>query len=157
MKLSTRARYGLRAMVELSAHHGCGTVNMKEISDSQDISRRYLDALFKSLKVAGLVLSYRGVGGGWVLARSPIEISVYDILTALEGSLSMVPCVDFPDTCTRNKTCIARELYGEIHQAMVGVLKKYTLADLCHRQADLNRLSELGPGIEGLCVKDADK
>ncbi len=138
MKLSTRARYGLRALIELAGHYGDGATNMQAIADRQALSRKYLDTLFNSLKVAGLVMSRRGVGGGWELTRHPDKIGVGEILLALEGSLGLVQCVDFPDTCQRNDCCVTRELYVELNQAIFEVLNQYSLSYLQLRQSKLD-------------------
>jgi len=154
MKLSTRARYGLRAVVELAGRHGQGTTNMQEIADQQQISRKYLDTLFGSLKVAGLVVSRRGLGGGWELTRPPDQIQLADVFQALEGSLSLVPCVEFPDSCPRSQVCVARELYVELMESFTRVLGRYTLADVHARQVDLDALFEGVPGGQGSCAAD---
>ena len=138
MKLSTRSRYGLRAMIELAAHHGQGPTNLAEIAAHQQVSRKYLDTMFNSLKVAGLAMSRRGQGGGWVLTRAPHEIRVSEVMTALEGSLALVPCVEFPDTCARLKACVTHDIYVETTKALIEVLDRYTLADMVERRAELD-------------------
>ena len=138
MRLSTRSRYGLRAMVELASHYGNGTTNMQEIAEKQGLSRKYLDTLFNTLKVAGLVVSRRGVGGGWELTRPPDQIRVSEVLLPLEGSMGLVQCVDFPGTCSRHDVCNARELYLEMQTALLGVLDNYTIADMHARQLELS-------------------
>lgn len=153
MKLSTRSRYGLRAVVELAAYHGNGPTNLQDIADSQQVSRKYLDTMFNSLKVAGLAMSRRGLHGGWVLTRPPEQIQLTDVMQALEGSLGLVPCVDYPDTCARKEGCFTRDLYVEIHEAIVHVLQRYTLADLVQRRSELDGLIDSLPG-DDLCAPD---
>lgn len=155
MKLSTRARYGLRAVVELAGRHGQGTTSMQEIADCQKISRKYLDTLFNSLKVAGLVVSRRGLGGGWELTRPPDQIQLAQVFQALEGSLGLVPCVELPDTCPRSAACVAREIYGEMNQALLAILARYTLADARARQLELEALFETDPAAVGECGVEA--
>ncbi len=137
MNLSTRARYGLRAMVELAGHYGQGSTNMQAIAEGQGLPRKYLDTLFNALKVSGLVISRRGVGGGWELTRPPAEIRLSEILIPLEGSLGLVQCVDFPHTCAKHDCCNARELYTEMQAAILDVIDRYTLADMYDRQCKL--------------------
>ncbi len=120
---------------------------MQDIADRQCLSRKYLDTLFNSLKVAGLVMSRRGVGGGWELTRPPEKIGIGEVLLALEGSLGLVQCVDYPETCDRNSCCVTRELYVEINQAISDVLNQYTLSYLQQRQSRLDEL--FGPGEAG--------
>ena len=85
MKLSTNGRYGLRAIIDLAEYEGVGPVSISSISERQDISERYLEQLMAKMKKAGLVKSVRGAGGGYILARKASEISVGDVLRALEG------------------------------------------------------------------------
>ncbi len=109
-------------------HHGSGPTSLQSIADSQQVSRKYLDTMFNSLKIAGLAMSRRGIGGGWILTRPPGEISLRDVMLALEGSLGLVPCVDNPDTCAQLPTCVTRDIYVEINHAIIDVLARYTLA-----------------------------
>ena len=90
MKLSTKGRYGLRALIDLAQYSGQAPVSITSISARQDISERYLEQLMALLRKAGLIRSVRGAGGGYVLAKDMKEISVGDILRALEGNLEPV-------------------------------------------------------------------
>ena len=134
MKLSTRARYGLRAMLVLAQKYGGGPVLMASISEKHEISRKYLHALLAALKRAGLVKSIRGVGGGFVLARSPDQITLNEIVRVLEGSLALVDCVDDPTTCTRSSQCAARDIWCTLTNSMDSVLAGITLEELLARQ-----------------------
>lgn len=130
MKISTRSRYGLRALLELALHHGEGPLMMQSIADSQGVSRKYLDSIFASLKTAGLVRSRRGVGGGHLLAKEPVQIKLSEVLRALEGPLSLVDCVGDAGLCDRSHRCVTRDVWAEVGQAIDGVLDGITLADL---------------------------
>lgn len=141
MKLSTRSRYGLRALMELAKHYGEGTISVSTIAEQQGISQKYLDTLFNSLKVAGLAMSRRGPGGGWQLTRPPDQIHLSEVLPALEGSFALVQCVEFPHTCASTPTCAAREVYVAIHEAIQGVLESYNLAELEQRHEALEALA----------------
>jgi len=143
-------------MVELASHYGNGTTNMQEIAEKQGLSRKYLDTLFNTLKVAGLVVSRRGVGGGWELTRPPDEIRVSEILLPLEGSMGLVQCVDLPRTCAKHDACNARELYQEMQAALLGVLDRYTIADLHSRQIELDGDSDSHSLEPDLCTPGAD-
>ncbi len=92
MKLTTRGRYGLRAMIDLAVHEQESAVSAQSIAERQDLSERYLEQLIRAMKKAGLVKSIRGAGGGYRLARPADQISVGDILRALEGSIDAVSC-----------------------------------------------------------------
>ena len=95
MKLSTKGRYGLRALIDMAQYSENEPVSITSISDRQDISERYLEQLMAMLKKSGLVKSVRGAGGGYVLAKKMNEISVGDVLRALEGNLDPVACTGF--------------------------------------------------------------
>ncbi len=133
MKLSTRGRYGSRAMLELACRYNNGPVQLKEIARSQEISERYLEHLVTALKMAGLVKSTRGAKGGFVLARHPSQIKMSEVVKVLEGSLSPLACLDEPETCRRSPGCVSRDLWIEMKNAMLGVLEGTTLQDLVER------------------------
>jgi len=134
MRLSTKGRYGVRAMVELALHYGEGPVLLREIAKQQGISERYLEHLIISLKVAGLVKSIRGAHGGYILAKPPGQIRLYEVIQVLEGSLAPVACVDDPRICSRFPICVTREVWEQIKNAVVNVLNSITLEDLANRQ-----------------------
>jgi Rrf2 family cysteine metabolism transcriptional repressor len=135
MKLSTKGRYAMRAMLDLAQHYGEGLVLLKDVARRQDISERYLEHLFLTLKAAGLVTSARGARGGFVLSHPPAEISLLDIIRACEGELAPVECVSDPKTCPRSPRCSARDVWCEIKDALEGVLENKTLQTLMEEQA----------------------
>jgi len=128
--MSTRGRYGLRAMLELARRFDESPVLMGALAEREGISRKYLHALLTVLKSAGLVRSVRGAGGGFVLARSPSEIRLSEILHALEGSLSLVDCVMDKRACGKASRCTARRVWQELNGAIEDVLASVTLEDL---------------------------
>ena len=130
MRVSTRGRYGLRAMFELARGFGQAPVLMSTVAERQDLSRKYLHALLTALKSAGLVRSVRGSGGGFALARPPAEIKLSEILRALEGPLSLVDCVADKRACDRSSRCPARRVWQELAGAVEDVLDNVTLKDL---------------------------
>ncbi len=130
MKLTTRTRYGLRAMLELAWRADKGPVSMETIASSQTLSRTYLHSLLTSLRRAGLVRSVRGIAGGFLPARPPGEVSVGDIVRALEGPLDLVPCLGDRRKCGRAGACVARELWMDLSRAMEAHLDGITLKDL---------------------------
>lgn len=151
MRLSTRSRYGLRALLVLAQRHGEGAISAARIADQQGLSHKYLETLFNSLKIAELTMSQRGPGGGWQLTRPPAEIRLSQVMPALEGSFGLVECVDFPHTCSKADCCAAREIYVKIHEAILEVLEGYTLADLHQRGDELARLFDDVPEGRNLC------
>jgi Rrf2 family protein len=136
MKISTRVRYGLRFMVELAAHYGKEPVFLKDIARSQDISEKYLSQIVIELKLARLIDGFRGAHGGYVLAKSPREIRVYDIVVVFEGDLALVECARDPSLCNRAANCIAHEVWHKLGLVMTETLEAITLADLLERQKE---------------------
>lgn len=134
MKLSTRGRYGLRALLDLSFHHGEGLTPLKDIARRQEISLSYLERLTAPLIAAGLVRSTRGARGGVMLARPPSQIKISEVIRALEGSIAPVECVSNPAQCQRSALCASRDVWSELMEAIVQVLDSTTLQDLVDRQ-----------------------
>ena len=133
MKLSTRTRYGVRAILELAENYGKGPLHLKAIAEHQEISVKYLEQLMAVLKSAGIVRSVRGPSGGYVLAKSPNEIKVSDCFNCLEGPVITTECVDNNSFCPRTKACVARQLWAEVQDAMMTVLRSKTLQNLIDR------------------------
>lgn len=136
MKLSTRGRYGVRAMLELAMHDSNGPVPLRNLAMRQEISAKYLEQLLIPLKGAGLVKSVRGARGGYMLAANPKDITLYDIVRSLEGPLAPVECVQDAQFCTRVGGCTVHLVWGEMGQLLVDFLSKISLADMCERQKE---------------------
>lgn len=132
MRLSTKGRYGVKAMVDLALHSSEGQVALKNIAERQDISENYLEQLFATLRKAGLVKSIRGAQGGYVLSQNPQNITVGAILRALEGSLAPVDCVveTDPVRCNRSEKCVTKLIWEKIRDTVNDVVDSITLADL---------------------------
>lgn len=130
LKLSTKGRYGMRAMVELARAVGNGPVLASDIAESQELSLKYLHALLTSLRVAGLVTSVRGAKGGFLLAKPPAEISVSEIIESLEGPVAIVECIHNEVECRHDDKCPTRQIWRDVNKAINGVLTQRTLADL---------------------------
>jgi Rrf2 family protein len=148
MKLSTKGRYALRAMLDLALQSREAPTLIKDISRRQEISELYLEQLFTRLKAAGLLRSVRGPKGGFLLSRHPSQIRVIDIVEAMEGTTALVECVDDADFCSRADQCVARQLWSEVKGAVDRVLESLTLEDLTVRQ-DLT-IAE-GPSSISVC------
>ena len=134
MKLSTRTRYGTRALLELALHEGEGPVFLKDIARRQQISLPYLEHLVTPLISGGIIRSTKGPKGGVKLARKPEEIKLIEITQLLEGSVAPVECIEHPEVCTRSELCVTREVWSKLKDAMDGVLESTTLQDLVERQ-----------------------
>lgn len=131
MKLSTKGRYGVKAMFELALNTHNETVSIKEISDKINVSEYYLEQLFSSLRKAGLIKSIRGAQGGYMLAKSPETITVADIFNVLEGPIEISDCVDEDESnCARLGYCATRLLWIKISDSINQVTHSITLQDM---------------------------
>ena len=124
----------MRAMLDLAQHYSEGLSLVKDIAKRQEISERYLEHLFLSLKTARLVKSIRGAHGGFTLARPPSEIKMIEIVQVCEGPLAIVDCILDAGVCTRSSQCATRDIWKELQSAMDDVLGSMTLQDLVERQ-----------------------
>lgn len=141
MKLSTKVRYSTRAMFDLAAHHGNGPVLLKDIAQRQEISLKYLERIFSSLKTAGLVKAYRGSKGGYALSQPPSQVKVSSIVEAVEGPFELVECVGSKTACRRVNSCVMHDVWNELGKTMAGVLSAATLEDLLTRDKKKNKVS----------------
>lgn len=140
MKLSTKGRYGLRAMLNLAIHKDEGPNAAYLVAEREGISDRYLEQIMTSLKRAGLIKSIRGPQGGYVLTRKPDEITVGQIIRALEGPIAPVDCVseEYPEECDRADHCVTRLLWANVRDSIADVLDSYTLQDLVEESKRAN-------------------
>src|SRR4030042_3249436 len=122
MRLSTKGRYGTRAMMDVALHADEGLVHLKDVAERQEVSKKYLEDLVARLEANGLLRTVRGAGGGVALARTPSEIKVLDILSTLEGFLAPVECVDRAEVCSRSVHWGARDLWTELGERVTGFL-----------------------------------
>lgn len=132
MKLSTKGRYGLRALIDLAVHSETEAVSIQSIAGRQNISVSYLEQLIAKLKKAGIVISVRGAGGGYRLARPSEEISVGDVLRALEGSLQAVTCPgdEAKEGCTSADSCVTRYVWQRINNSINQAVDTIMLSQL---------------------------
>jgi len=133
MKISTRTRYGMRAILEIALAYKAGKADplqIKVIAERQNISNKYLEQLIAIIKFAGLVRSIRGPHGGYVLAKSPEDIKLSEIFRVLEGPVFTVECVENKEACASFADCITRRLWIEVNDAILNVLTNKTLQDL---------------------------
>lgn len=142
MWVSTRAQYGMRALVEI-ALSGDAPVSLKVISEKQDISQHYLEQLVSILRRAGIVESVRGAYGGYRLARPMRDVTALEIVELMEGSLAPVTCIDNEDNCDRVGHCATEPLWRRVDDAVRSVLSSTTLADLVLEKNQLVQLEAL--------------
>ncbi|MGC9337160.1 MAG: RrF2 family transcriptional regulator [Candidatus Cloacimonadia bacterium] len=134
VKISTKTRYGTRAMLDLALHYGEGPVPLKDIATRQGISERYLENIMTALVSAGLLQSRRGQQGGFKLSRLPCEIKLSQIIQVLEGSLAMVKCADDYKTCDRAIGCTSHEIWKILKNGMIKILDSITLEDMVNME-----------------------
>ena len=130
MRLSTRARYGTRLMLELALNYDSGTIFLKDIAKKEEISEKYLSHLIIPLKASGLIYSSRGAHGGYMLAKPPSQIKLEEIVNVLEGDMSFVECVKNPSICSRVSKCTTRDVWEQLDKKVSDVLNSVTLEDL---------------------------
>lgn len=130
MKLSTRGRYGIHAMYELARGFGGAPMSIKAIAEKQDIPEAYLEQIIAVLRRDELVTSIRGAQGGYILARSPEEVTVGDVLRSLEGGLKLVDCLLEEDTCGKTCACPSRVVWKRISDGLNEIVDGITLKDM---------------------------
>jgi Rrf2 family protein len=136
MRLSTKIRYGARAMLELACHYGEGTLDLNEIAKNQDISVKYLEQVMIPLRTAGLVKSVRGSKGGYSLSKPPSDICLKDLVEVLEGSICLVDCLADAKACGRSSTCVTRDIWAEVSASICKIFQSVTLEDMARRRRE---------------------
>ena len=132
LKITTKGRYGLRALIDLARYSEIEPVSINSIATRQGISERYLEQLMTLLKKAGIIKSIRGAGGGYVLAKDVSDISVGDVLRALEGSLESVECTGFSqeDSCEAAGGCVTKYVWQRINESINRTVNEISLKQL---------------------------
>lgn len=156
MKLSTKGRYGLRAVLDLAINSKNEAVSLSCIAERQNISISYLEQLIAKLKKAGIVNSIRGSQGGYVLAKDVDKISVGDILRALEGDLNPVDCAEVMGgdaTCSGSDLCVTKYVWKRISDSINNVVDEIMLSELVEesREVTLNHKSDNTGATNTMC------
>ena len=138
MKLSTRGNYGVRAVYELACNYGKGLIQIKQISERQEIPLKYLEQLLLRLKKSGIIESVRGPSGGYELTDDPSNLSIGTVFRVLEGPFQMSGCVQSrnKDHCGRMNNCISNILWTQLEQRFEQVLEEISLLDLIQLGCD---------------------
>lgn len=136
MKLSTKGKYGVRAVFEIARHYGKGPISIKEISNRQGISFSYLEQILHRLGKAGVIESVRGPSGGYLLSRSPEQLTIGDIVRALEGPIALSHCLE-PEAadCYQTDECVARMVWARVGAKIEEALDSITFGDLLQQQS----------------------
>jgi Rrf2 family transcriptional regulator, cysteine metabolism repressor len=146
MKLSTKGRYGLKAMFELARTQKNGPVPLRQIAQKQNISEQYLEQIFSALKKSGLIKSVRGAQGGYLLVKEPKDITVGDILVVLEGPVSISDCVLDEDICENSGICVTKVVWERLKQGIENVINSITLQDMMddyNKNKNINDITDL--------------
>ena len=136
MKISTKGRYGTRALLELALRDTNEPMLLRNIAKKQDISLAYLEHVISPLIAGGILRSTKGPKGGISLNRKPADIKLSEVIRLLEGSVAPADCVDNPDICERADTCVTRDVWCELKTAMDNILDKTTIQDMVDRQIE---------------------
>jgi len=144
MKVSTKSRYGVAAMVDIAQHIGQGPVALRSVAERQQVSEHYLEQLMSNLRNAGFVRSVRGAQGGYVLAKDPMSITAGDIVRAMEGPIAPVDCLlaekgQNNPYCNKTTDCIRRNIWLKMGESITEALDSISLASLC---ADAQQVKE---------------
>ena len=134
MKLSTKGRYGTRAMIDIAIQNSHGPALMKDIAARQNIAPKYLDHILSALRKSGLLKNIRGKGGGYILSRPASQITLKHIIEAVEGSLAPVECVDNTSLCDRISLCPTRNVWKNLKEVIENELDATTLESLMEAQ-----------------------
>lgn len=141
MKISTKGRYGLRTLMDIARHQESGAVTLHEIAARQKISVKYLWQVINPLKTAGLLRVTRGAKGGYTLARAPEQITLFEVISTLEGSLSPVECLENKAYCDQQSVCVAQSVWLDVYQAIEKTLKGITLETILTRQRETTQVN----------------
>ena len=136
MHVSSRSRYGLRAMLYLAVYGAGRPVPLSEVAAAEGIPAPFLERVAAGLRAAGLLTATRGVAGGYRLSRPAAEITAADVITALEGPLDLLACVRDDDACRRSPGCLSRRVWSRLDEALTGALAGVTLQDLVSEHAE---------------------
>ena len=146
MRLSTKSRYGVRAIFDIAYHSEGLETQVKDISRRQEISPRYIEQIFQKLKRAGIIDSKRGPTGGYFLAKMPDEITVGEIIRVTEGGIDPVLCMDPDDPtqpCGRSKECVTRIIWNEAGNRLKEYFDSVTIRYLCEKAQEMGIRKEL--------------
>ncbi len=139
MRISTKGRYGIKAMMELANKHGLGPLSVRELAEGSGVPATYLEQLFKKLRDANIITAVRGAQGGYILTKSPKETTVGVIIRTLEGSVAPMICAEEGFHCENSDTCIESFLYRRIREGIDEVIDNITLQDMLDEHAKMEK------------------
>ncbi len=133
MRINTKVRYGLRAILQIAAGYGGDPIPVSSIAKAQGISGKYLEQVVGSLRRAGLIVSRKGVRGGYILARSPEKITLRDIIQTLDPKPELMDCIAQPESCERADKCLTRDVWSLLNDRLDEFWRGFTLRALLNR------------------------
>lgn len=141
MKVNTKVRYGLRAILQIAGEYGGEPVPISAIAENQEISGKYLEQVVGALRRANLIVSRKGVRGGYTLGRPPCDITLWDVISALDSHTAPVDCVAEPQTCDRAGDCLTRSIWTLLDARLKEFWTSFTLEDLVGAMREEGHLS----------------
>lgn len=138
MKISTKARYGFKFMIRLALDYNTKLVQIREVSEDEGISSKYLEQIAMSFKIAGLVKVTRGARGGYALSKSPDEITLLEIIRACEGDIVLSDCVESAEFCIKHDECLMNRFWMDFNNHITTYLEGKTLSDIVRKTDILN-------------------
>jgi Rrf2 family protein len=140
--LSKKAQYSILALVKLAKEYECGPILISSIATTENIPRKFLEAILFDLKQMGILASKKGKGGGYFLIKKPEEINLADIIRHIDGAIALIPCVTYRyyqpcQHCKDEVTCGIRSIIKDIRDETVNILKKISVADIITREEQL--------------------
>lgn len=156
MKLSTKGKYGVRALFEIARHYGKGPLTIKEIAERQRISLSYLEQILHRLGKAGIIESVRGPHGGYELSRRPADLTIGDVVRALEGPIALSHCLDpgASGSCYQADDCVARMVWAQVGEKIEAALDSITFDHLLRQyqgkekeQVSVRKRTTAGKGV----------
>jgi Rrf2 family transcriptional regulator, cysteine metabolism repressor len=147
LRITTKVRYGLRALLQIAVTYEDSPIPLSSIAESQEISRKYLEQLVTTLRKANLIGSRKGVRGGYYLVKDPKDISLWDVFCALEGCTPLVDCIPNPETCNRAANCSTRGIWELLDQKLKEFWQSFTLEDLIQRLPDIEGKIDLDTSL----------
>lgn len=142
MKLSTKGKYGLKAIFELSLHVNEGPMPLNMIASKQKIPEQYLEQIFSTLKKSKLITSVRGAQGGYLLNKAPNEVTVGDVLAILEGPVALSKCIIDEGVCENSNDCSTKLVWEKLKKGIEDVLNSITLQDMVDDYNKKNNIKE---------------
>jgi len=142
--ISKKVKYAIIALIKLAREHNRGPILIRDIAESEKIPQKFLEAILNDLKHAGILASKKGKGGGYYLLKSPDEVNLATVIRLFDGAIALLPCVTYQyyercEECKDEETCGIRDVFKEVRDETVELLKEATLSEIIRRESKLER------------------